>query len=143
MPAARMAVSACVLGATVDRLLTSPRTGTVAAELQPVAAALKSMTRANSGLTWINQRHVQAFLAELAARPAITHDILDHCPLPSMARCASWPAPPRTAGPRRTPTARGSSAATSPDSTSPPRAYGNGSPACSPPARPGWELCTN
>jgi len=52
----------------------------VAAELQPVAAALKSMTRANSRLTWINQRHVQAFLAELAARPAITHDILDALP---------------------------------------------------------------
>lgn len=71
---------ACVLGATVDRLLTSPRTGAVAAELQPVAAALKSMTRANSGLTWINQRHVRAFLAGLAVRPAITHDILDALP---------------------------------------------------------------
>jgi integrase len=68
---------ACVLGAAVDRLLTSPQTGAMAAALQPVAAALKSMTRANSGLTWINQRHVQAFLAELAVRPAITHDTLD------------------------------------------------------------------
>jgi integrase len=50
---------------------------------------------------------------------------------------------PRTARHRRTPTARGSSAATSPDSTSPPRASGNGSPGCSPPAPPGWERCTN
>lgn len=70
----------CVLGATVDQLLTSPRTGAIDAALQPAAAALKSMTRANSGLTWINQRHVKAFLAELAARPAITHDILDALP---------------------------------------------------------------
>ncbi len=70
----------CVLGAAVDQLLTSPRTGVIDAALQPVAAALKSMTRANSGLTWINQRHVKGFLAELAARPVITHDILDALP---------------------------------------------------------------
>jgi hypothetical protein len=65
----------CVLGATVDQLLTSPRTGAIDAALQPAAAALKSMTRANSGLTWINQRHVKAFLAELAARPALTDEL--------------------------------------------------------------------
>jgi len=70
----------CVPGATVDQLLTSPRTGAIDAALQPAATALKSMTRANSGLTWINQRHVKAFLAELPARPVITHDILDALP---------------------------------------------------------------
>lgn len=40
----------CVLTVTVDRLLTNPTTGVMAPELVPVANALKSMKRANSGL---------------------------------------------------------------------------------------------
>jgi len=70
----------CTLAATVDRLLTNPGTGTMAAELRPVAAALKAMPRANSGLTWIRQSHVQAFLTELAVRPVISHEILHALP---------------------------------------------------------------
>ena len=52
----------CELAALVDQLLTNPDTGVVAPELVPVAAALKSMKRSNSGATWIRQRHVTAFL---------------------------------------------------------------------------------
>ena len=40
-----------------------------AAELVPVAAALKSMKRSNSGVTWIRQRHITAFLTDLAVAP--------------------------------------------------------------------------
>jgi hypothetical protein len=45
----------CELAALVDQLLTNPDTGVMAAELVPVAAALKSMKRSNSGVTWIRQ----------------------------------------------------------------------------------------
>lgn len=48
----------CELALLVDQLLTNPGTGVMAAELVPVATALKSMKRSNSGLTWIRQRHV-------------------------------------------------------------------------------------
>jgi integrase len=71
---------ACTLAATVDQLLANPQTGEIAAELQPLAAALKSMSRANSGLTWIRQPHVQALLKQLALRPVISHEILDTLP---------------------------------------------------------------
>ena len=70
----------CTLKTTVDRLLTNPATGMVAPELVPLADALKSMTRANSGLTWIRQQHVTTFLVSLAVAPAITHDALDMLP---------------------------------------------------------------
>lgn len=70
----------CVLGSTVDRLLTNPETGVINEELNPFATALKSMKRANSGLTWINQEHVTAFLAELARTPLVTHDAVDGLP---------------------------------------------------------------
>jgi integrase len=70
---------ACVLAATVDRLLT-PEEKAPSPELQVIATALKSMKRANSGLTWIQQPHVTAFLRELAASPDITHTGLDQLP---------------------------------------------------------------
>lgn len=70
----------CVLAATVDRLLTNPTSGTMAVELVPVATALKSMRRANSGLTWIRQSHVTAFLTGLAVAPTISHASLDALP---------------------------------------------------------------
>lgn len=70
----------CVLATTVDRLLTNPATGTISAELSVMAEALKSMERANSGLTWIRQPHVTSFLAHLAVAPAITHEALDELP---------------------------------------------------------------
>lgn len=52
----------------------------MAAELAPVAAALKSMKRSNSGVTWIRQSHVATFLKELAVSPSITHERLDELP---------------------------------------------------------------
>ncbi|MBA5847364.1 Fis family transcriptional regulator [Gordonia amicalis] len=70
----------CVLGSTVDRLLTNPETGVINDELKPFAAALKSMKRANSGLTWINQEHVTAFLNELARTTLASHDVIDQLP---------------------------------------------------------------
>ncbi|WP_328522875.1 hypothetical protein [Kribbella sp. NBC_00359] len=38
------------------------------------------MRRSNSGLTWIRQCHVTAFLKQLAATPKITHESLDELP---------------------------------------------------------------
>ncbi len=70
----------CELAALVDRLLTNPDTGVMAAELVPVAKALKSMKRSNSGVTWIRQPHVTAFLKDLAVAPSITHERLDELP---------------------------------------------------------------
>ena len=70
----------CELAALVDQLFTNPDTGVVAAELVPVAAALTSMKRSNSGVTWIRQRHVTAFLKDLAVAPSITHEKLDELP---------------------------------------------------------------
>jgi hypothetical protein len=49
-------------------------------QLVPVARALKSMRRSNSGVTWIRQRHVTAFLKDLAMAPTITHEKLDELP---------------------------------------------------------------
>ncbi len=48
--------------------------------LVPVAHALKSMTRANSGLTWLHQPHVTGFLETLAVEPTISHAALDALP---------------------------------------------------------------
>ena len=70
----------CELAALVDQLLTNPDTGVMAAELVPVAAALKSMKRSNSAVTWIRQRHVTAFLRDLAVALSITHEKLDELP---------------------------------------------------------------
>jgi len=70
----------CELAALVDQLLTNPETGVMATELIPIATALKSMKRSNSGVTWIRQRHVTAFLKDLAVAPTITHEMLDELP---------------------------------------------------------------
>ncbi len=70
----------CVLAASVDRLLTNPNTGVMTPTLVPVADALKSMTRANSGLTWLSQPHVTAFLEQLAIEATISHATLDALP---------------------------------------------------------------
>jgi hypothetical protein len=76
----------CELAILVDQLLTNLDTGVMAAELAPVAAALKSMKRSNSGVTWIRQRHVSAFLKDLATAPTITHEKLDELPGPDRTR---------------------------------------------------------
>jgi len=70
----------CTLAATVDRLLTNPATGTMAPELAALAGALKTMKRANSGLTWIRQKHVTQFLQTLALTPTVTHQAMDALP---------------------------------------------------------------
>ena len=70
----------CVLGNAVDDLLTDPATGSIANDLIPLAAALKSMKRANSGLTWILQKHVTAFLCNLAVAREISHETFDELP---------------------------------------------------------------
>ncbi len=70
----------CELASLVDQLLTNPEFGTIAAELAPVAAALKAMARPNSGITWIRQHHVTTFLEDLSCAPMITHDSLDALP---------------------------------------------------------------
>lgn len=70
----------CILAATVDRLLSPPDNQPPSPALQAIATALKSMKRANSGLTWIQQPHVTAFLQQLAATPLITHARLDELP---------------------------------------------------------------
>lgn len=70
----------CILAATVDRLLSPPDNQPPSPALRAVATALKSMKRANSGMTWIQQPHVTAFLQQLAATPVITHTHLDELP---------------------------------------------------------------
>ncbi len=70
----------CVLAATVDRLLTNPHTGVMTDALVPIAQALKTMTRANSGLTWLRQPHVATFIQQLAREAAITHASIDTLP---------------------------------------------------------------
>lgn len=70
----------CVLGRTVDQLLADPNSGQIPDDLAPLANALKSMHRANSGLTWINQPHVKGFLAELVTGGSVTHAALDTLP---------------------------------------------------------------
>lgn len=70
----------CVLATVVEDLLTDPSRGVMAPELIPLAAALKSMKRANSGITWIQQKHVTAFLRNLAVTPEITHESFDGLP---------------------------------------------------------------
>lgn len=52
----------CILAATVDRLLSPPDNQPPSLALRAVAAALKSMKRANSGMAWNQQPHVTAFL---------------------------------------------------------------------------------
>lgn len=68
---------ACVLGNLVDELLTDPATRSIPHQLLPLAAALKPMKPANSGLTGIRQEHVTSFLRKLAVAPEITHEAVD------------------------------------------------------------------
>lgn len=67
----------CVLIATAQRLLTNPETGVLSPELERIVVALGSMTRPNSGLTWIRQKHVDEALQHIAAHPELTHQVFD------------------------------------------------------------------
>jgi len=70
----------CILAMTVDRLLSPADNQPPSPALQAIGTALKSMKRANSGLTWIQQPHVTEFLQQLAAEPVITHARFDELP---------------------------------------------------------------
>lgn len=70
----------CELATLADQLLTNPDTGEMTPELAAIAQALKSMKRANSGVTWIRQPHVTDFLKALATAPNVTHQTLDQLP---------------------------------------------------------------
>ncbi|MFB7798874.1 Fis family transcriptional regulator [Isoptericola sp. NPDC056134] len=67
----------CVLADLVDAAFADPQTGKVSAQLRPVTDAIKSMERANSGLTWIRQKHVHTMLREIAATSPVTHTSMD------------------------------------------------------------------
>jgi integrase len=70
----------CILALTVDRILSPADNQPPSPEIQAIATALKSMKRANSGLTWIQQPHVTEFLQQLATGPVITHARFDELP---------------------------------------------------------------
>lgn len=70
----------CTLNRAVDRSLTNFETGEMSPQLSTLATALKSMRRSNSGLTWIRQKHVAAFLDELRTFPTVDHEALDGFP---------------------------------------------------------------
>ncbi len=67
----------CSLGDLVDDLLTDPTTGVTPDPLRPLADALKTMGRPNSGVTWIRQTHVKQTLRTIAAAGELTHELLD------------------------------------------------------------------
>ncbi|OHT81887.1 Fis family transcriptional regulator [Mycobacteroides chelonae] len=70
----------CVLVATARRLLSNPETGILSTELERIVIALGAMTRPNSGLTWIRQKHVDEALRQIAAHPELTHEVFDQLP---------------------------------------------------------------
>ncbi|MET9317870.1 hypothetical protein ABZX12_39115 [Kribbella sp. NPDC003505] len=70
----------CVLSQEIDSVLTGPD-GVISDQLKPVAAALRAMQRANSGLTWIRQSHVRQALQRLAScADGLDHDAFDELP---------------------------------------------------------------
>ncbi len=73
----------CQLKAMIADLLAGP-TGGIPEQLQPLADALCSMRRPNSGVTWIRSNpRVPALLRDLATgQTALTHDALDGLPAP-------------------------------------------------------------
>jgi len=70
----------CHLCDLVDDVLAGPD-DSIPEQLRPVRAALLSMERPNSGVTWIRQAHVDAILRQLATgQLALTHDAFDSLP---------------------------------------------------------------
>jgi integrase len=70
----------CELATQVDQLLSDPATGTINAQLAPMAFALKSMTRPNSGVTWLRNQRVRSILLQLAQSPTIDQSLLNGLP---------------------------------------------------------------
>lgn len=70
----------CTLSDLVDQAL-SGTDGAIQPELLPIADALKGMSRANSGVTWIRQPHVHNLLRQLASgHIELSHEALDQLP---------------------------------------------------------------
>lgn len=67
----------CILNDLVDSAFADPRTGKTSSQLVPMADALKSMERPNSGLTWIRQKHVATMLHQLVRTSPVTHASVD------------------------------------------------------------------
>lgn len=70
----------CELAAQVDELLTHPETGTINGQLEPLASALKAMSRPNSGVTWLRNQQVRSILRRLAQSSTIDQSLLDGLP---------------------------------------------------------------
>ena len=70
----------CELGFQVDELLTNPATGRMNDHLEPLASALKSMPRPNSGITWLRNTDVRSILQELAQVGTIDQSVLARLP---------------------------------------------------------------
>lgn len=70
----------CELSDQVNQLLTHPESGNITVELEPFAAALKSMSRPNSGVTWLRNQQVRSILRQLALSPTIEGSLLDGLP---------------------------------------------------------------
>jgi hypothetical protein len=70
----------CELTAQVDQLLTHPGTGTINVQLEPLASALKSISRPNSGVTWLRNQHVRSILLQLAQSPTVDQSLLNSLP---------------------------------------------------------------
>lgn len=70
----------CTLTEVVEEVLTNPETGFIDPSLRPLVVALAEMPRPNSGLTWLRQPHVTAFLKQLAVATKTSHEELDAMP---------------------------------------------------------------
>jgi AraC-like DNA-binding protein len=70
----------CTLTDAVEAALTNPETGGIHPSLLPLVVALAEMPRANSGLTWLRQPHVTAFLQRLSRASLTSHEELDAMP---------------------------------------------------------------
>jgi integrase len=70
----------CELAMQVEQLLADPATGGINEQLQPLASALKSMTRPNSGVTWLRDKQVRSTLQQLAQAGTIDQSVLANLP---------------------------------------------------------------
>jgi hypothetical protein len=70
----------CELALQVDQLLTDPTTGSISKQLEPLASALKTMTRPNSGVTWLRNKQVRSTLQQIAQAATIDQSVLNRLP---------------------------------------------------------------
>lgn len=70
----------CAFSDQIHQTLSGPD-GEVPSRLQPLASALLSMPRSNSGMTWIRQKHVASMLHSITlGSTELTHQTLDALP---------------------------------------------------------------